>query len=274
MLVGCLLAAWLGFSLAAEGPDALEAVERAQVALFDRVAPSVIFIVQPEGLGSGFVVSPDGLVVTNAHVVGKAEQVDAVLFDGRRTTAKVVQKGTTLDLALVRLVVPQGGVTPLAMGEAADLTPGRWVASVGHGLGGAWTFTVGMVSNIYPIEGRRAVFQTQIPLNVGNSGGPVLDRTGRAIGVVTAGMRESNDVNFAIRLDEAVNDLPLLATACDCVTITAPPAARIFVDGRLVGTGPSYTFFARPGPYELLVVGPAGPQQRRITYPETKAARF
>ena len=273
MLASCLLAGLLALGVS-EGPDVLEALERAQVALFDRVAPSVVFIVQPDGLGSGFVVTRDGLVVTNAHVVGKAEQVDAVLFDGRRTVGKIVEKGASLDLALVRIEVPHGGVTPLAMGEAAGLTPGRWVASVGHGLGGAWTFTVGMVSNVYPIQGRRAVFQTQIPLNVGNSGGPILDRSGRAIGVVTAGMRESNDVNFAIRLDEAINDLPLLATACDCVTITAPPAARIFVDGRLVGTGPTHTFFARPGPYEVLVVGPAGPQQRTITFPETRTVPF
>jgi S1-C subfamily serine protease len=142
------------------------------------------------------------------------------------------------------------------------------VASIGHGLGGIWTFTTGMVSNIYPDRGERPVFQTQIPLNPGNSGGPVLDRRGRVVGVVTAGIRDSNSINFAIRSDVAVRKLAKLQASCECLVILAPPDVPVFVDGELAGKRPRVAVPADARAYEVFAVV-AGQMRKRIaTFPK------
>ena len=219
--------------------DPLESIERAEQALFSRVAPSVVFIADSRGFGSGFVVGPDGLILTNAHVVGEARTVKVVLRDGRALQGRVLKRGPDkLDLALVQVEAPD--LVPLELGGLADLKVGSFAASVGHGKGGIWTFNTGMVSNIYPAaDTARPIFQTQIPLNPGSSGGPVLDRFGRVVGVVTAGITDSNSINFAIKIDVALSSFPELAPACGaCLTLTAPAGVPVFLDGTMIGTGP------------------------------------
>ncbi len=216
--------------------DAIEDLERQQQRLFLQVAPSVVFIATPSSLGTGFFVSNDGLILSNAHVVGEEKVVTVLLQDGRKVEGKVEAIAPDgLDLALVKVAVT--GTRPLTI-SSGSLQVGSWVASIGHGLGGAWTFTTGMVSNIYPLGAERPVFQTQIPLNPGNSGGPVVDRHGKLVGVVTAGVERSNDVNFAIRADIALRVFPALATDCDCLVIQLPSGVPVFIDGTLAGKGP------------------------------------
>jgi len=216
--------------------DALEDLERRQQQLFLRVAPSVVLISTRTGIGTGFFVSEDGLILSNAHVVGEEKAVSVLLQDGRKLDGKVEALAPDgIDLALVR--VPIANSKPLPIG-GSSLQVGSWVASVGHGLGGAWTFTTGMVSNIYPLGTERPVFQTQIPLNPGNSGGPIVDRNGKVVGIATAGVSRSNDVNFALRADIALRVFPSLTTDCDCLVIQAPAGVSVFVDGVLAGKGP------------------------------------
>ena len=211
--------------------DPLETIERAEQALFRRIAPSVAFIADSRGFGSGFVVGADGLLLTNAHVVGEAKTVKVVLHDGRALVGKVLARAPDkLDLALVQ--VDARDLVPLELGGLADLKVGSFAASVGHGKGGIWTFNTGMVSNIYPAgDASRPVFQTQIPLNPGSSGGPVFDRFGRVVGVVTAGMTDSNSINFAIKIDVALASFPELAPACSaCLTVMAPAGVPVFLE--------------------------------------------
>ncbi|AKU92018.1 S1C family serine protease [Vulgatibacter incomptus] len=216
--------------------DALAELERQQQELFQLVAPSVVFISRGDALGSGFFVSDSGLILTNAHVVGKSKTVTVLLNDGARLQGEVVERAADdVDLALVQVGIR--GTRPLPLG-GGSLQVGSWVASVGHGLGGAWTFTTGMVSNIYPLGAERPVFQTQIPLNPGNSGGPVVDRAGRVVGIVTAGIEKSNNVNFAIRVELALQKLAGLAPFCNCLLIEIPAGTPVYVDGKLAGKGP------------------------------------
>ena len=129
--------------------DPLAAAEAYQQHLFEKVAPSVIFISKGDSFGSGFFVNVHGLALTNRHVVGDAKQVTVVLHDGRKLTAKVVERAKhKIDLALVQ--VPVRSSPALDISGFDDLRVGSWVGSVGHGVGGIWTFTKGMVSNIYP----------------------------------------------------------------------------------------------------------------------------
>ena len=225
----------LALSLCA-APDPLLAVEQAQQQLFERLAPSVVFITVDNSLGSGVVVAP-GLVLTNEHVVGKGTSVDVVLHDGRRLKGTVLERGADdIDLALVRLPVIDVPVAPIAIDSA--LRVGSWVAAIGHGEGSVWSFNVGMVSNLYDGKSARRVFQTQIPLNPGNSGGPILDRAGRVVGIVTAGITGANSINFGIDVGLAFRSLVGLRATTASVTLRAPTGVAIFFEGRNVGMGP------------------------------------
>lgn len=253
----------------AEPTDALGETERAQQALFEKVAPAVVLISRGGSLGTGFFVRPDGLVLTNAHVVGEEARVPVVLRDGRRLEGQVVERAAgNVDLALVQ--VPVEGVAALELDGLSDVRVGSFVAAVGHGeglKGGLWTFSVGMVSNIHPVGAERPVLQTQIPLNPGSSGAPVVDRRGRAVGVVTAGIQAANSINFAIRADVALRSLSRLSAAAGYLVVLAPAGATVFVGGVHAGVGPRVALPARPGKHEVLVVVGDRMERRQVDFP-------
>jgi S1-C subfamily serine protease len=246
---------------------ALGALEAEQQKLFERIAPAVVLIANGDGLGSGFAVAPE-LVLTSAHVVAKAAQVDVVLGDGRRIRSTVVERGQN-DVDLAALHVP-GAKLPTLRLSTAPLRIGTWVGAVGHGMGGVWAFTTGMISNIYPMGSTKPVFQTQIPLNPGNSGGPIFDRAGTVLGVVTAGIRDANSINFAIRASMACEVLASVRPLCDVLTIRAPDKVAVFVDGKSVGVGPVVTVPAEPRTYKVFVVAGTALRERRVTFPDTR----
>lgn len=220
---------------------AVLALQEHQRALYERTAPTVVHLSSASGLGSGVLVSPAGHILTNAHVVGNATTLQAVLFDGRRLNARVIERAANnVDLALLKLDVD----TPLPFQRLVggpDPQPGDLVAAVGHGAGAVWTFNAGMVSNIHTTTTKTRIIQTQVPLNPGNSGGPVVDISSRVVGIVTAGVTGANSINFAIPIDFAVGHLTGLAPLCACAVVHAPPNVPIFLDGTMVGTGPVRT---------------------------------
>lgn len=250
-----------GVELAA---DPLAAMEARQQALFDRIAPSVVYVNRGDAFGSGFFVAP-GQILTNAHVVGNKGKVQVVLHDGRRVDGTVLERGKNdVDLALLEVPVCDVPALPL---NTTSLRIGGWVGSVGHGYGGIWTFTTGMVSNIYPLAGDRPVFQTQIPLNRGASGGPIFDREGRVVGIVTAGIEKAQGINFGIRADVAFEALSLLAAPADRLAILAPAGATVFVDGRLAGKGPRILVEVGDGPHRVQAVSGGTMREKRIVWP-------
>ncbi|MGH7474879.1 MAG: trypsin-like peptidase domain-containing protein [Longimicrobiales bacterium] len=209
----------------ATSPDSLDASRRtAIVAAAERVAPAVVSVnvirrttVQPRsiwesffippgyerevaGLGSGFIVSADGLVVTNEHVVRGATQLVVTLPDGRDLEAELVGTDELNDLALLRMVVPRGGpplsVAPL--GDSRALLIGEWAIAIGNPLGYLMsntepTVTAGVISGIGRniVSGGQAgegglyvdMIQTDASINPGNSGGPLVNARGEVIGV-------------------------------------------------------------------------------------------
>jgi S1-C subfamily serine protease len=195
-----------------EPTAALASLEAEQSSLFARVAPSVVLIVRDGASGSGFVVAPGGLVLTNAHVVGEADEVAVQLLDGRYGRAPVVARATgTVDLALVR--IPFLDVAPLPAGDLEAVRAGTFAATVGHGGGAAWTFSTGLVANPRPLGEGAPLLLAQMALRPGSSGGPLVDRQGRVVAVVTAGTRDASGVTFAIRIDAAAAAFPQLASA-------------------------------------------------------------
>jgi len=253
----------------AHAGDPLADLEKVQHELFNRVAPAVVFINSGDGIGSGFFVSDDGRILTNAHVVGNEDEVTVVLYTGETLTGEVVELAEEdIDLALVQLRSYRS--EPLELADSTQLEVGDWVGAVGHGLGGIWTYNTGMVSNIYPAGSEHPVFQTQIPLNQGNSGGPIFDRRGAVVGIVTAGIMEANNINFGIKIDVAQATLSHLASEDDCLVIHAPDGVAVFVDGKMVGTGPKVVFPAKPGTHEVFAIVDGRKIEKTVRFPDKK----
>ncbi len=271
MLATLLLTAALAASPAPSTPT-LDAIERETTDLFDRVAPCVVLVETRDGFGSGFFVSPVGHIVTNRHVVGSSNTVNVQLHDGRRLVGTVISKGSHgVDVALIKVAAKH---TPaLAFASTRTLRIGTWAASVGHGRGGVWTLTTGLISNAHGARDA-GVLQTQIPLNPGSSGGPVFDRHGRVVGIVVSGMLDSDAINFAITPETALGSLAKLRPLTNCLTIEAPTGASVFVRGARVGTGPLVTIVAEPGQYRVEVDGRGGRKQRTVSFPVVRSVSF
>jgi serine protease Do len=268
-----LIAAVLLLALAARAfAGALDDLESAQEALYARIQPSVVLISDGNGFGSGFFVSANGLVLTNAHVVGKAKQVDVVTADGTKLRGEVVERGgDDVDLALVQ--VPLTRTPPLRFARG-ELRVGQWVGAVGHGMGGIWAFTTGMISNVYPVGDARPIFQTQIPLNPGNSGGPVFDKRGEVVGIVTAGIKEANSINLAIRSSVALSSLTKLGDRCECLVVEAPAGANVFVDDQAVGRGPRVVVPVAAGDHDVVVNAAGKLERRQVVFPATRRVKL
>ncbi len=244
-------------------------LEREQREIFEKAAPSVVLLSGEGGFGTGFSLTEE-LFLTNAHVVSKDAKLEAILLDGRRTKASVVRADSDSDLALVS--IPETSCEPLTASSGVSI--GSWVASIGHGAGGGWTFTTGMVTNIYNRGHGSSIFQTQIPVNPGNSGGPVLDRFGRVAGVVTSGLTGADSVNFAIRIDEAFRVFPELDEVCGCLVITAPEKAPVFLDGAHVGNAPRVVVWPEPGTHEVSLVVGGVMVKKTVSSPEQTKLSF
>jgi serine protease Do len=160
-----------------------------------------------EARGSGFIISPDGYVVTNNHVVKGATSVTVTLDDGTTLPAKIVGRDPRTDLALLRVKPPGDKLPFIQLGDSNDVQPGQWVIAVGNPFGLGGTVTAGIVS----ARGRDigegpydSFLQIDAPINRGNSGGPLFTQDGKVVGVNTAILSPSGGsigIGFAIPSD-------------------------------------------------------------------------
>ncbi len=138
-------------------------------------------------MGSGFIVDPDGYVLTNFHVTEKADSIRVTLLDGRDYEARVVAKDPDVDLAVLR--IEETGLPSVELGDSSKVRVGQWVLAIGSPFGLDWTVTQGIVSAMRPGPGGPSggnFIQTDAAINPGNSGGPLVDLDGRVIGVNTS----------------------------------------------------------------------------------------
>lgn len=163
---------------------------------------------EERGTGSGFIVSEDGIVVTNAHVIDRADTVTVTLRDGRKFDGKVLGTDPLTDLAVIRVDAKQLPVAPL--GRSDQLRPGEWAIAIGNPLGLDNTVTAGIISatgrtsaDVGIPDKRVGFIQTDAAINPGNSGGPLLNQRGEVIGVNTAIRADAMGLGFAIPIDTA-----------------------------------------------------------------------
>ena len=163
-------------------------------------------VMEQEGIGSGVIIHPAGYALTNHHVVKHADQIQAVLSDGREFPARVVDRDPRMDLALLQLE----GEPPFSsadLGDSSQLESGEWAMAVGSPLGLAQTFTVGVISatgrSHLGITSRENFIQTDASINYGNSGGPLVNIEAEVIGINTAIMPTGHGIGFAIPINMA-----------------------------------------------------------------------
>ena len=163
----------------------------------------------PSGVGTGVILDADGHIITNSHVIEGAETISATLHDGSSHEASVVGLDPATDLAVLKIAAD--GLSPAALGESADLLAGEDVIAIGHlmGMSGAPSVSKGVVS----ATGRHIssdsnftivdLIQTDASINLGNSGGPLVNSRAEVVGVNTAIVRGAQGVGFAVNIDDA-----------------------------------------------------------------------
>jgi serine protease Do len=224
LLAVMMLAALLPPTLpsAAANPACAEPIPE----LFDRVSPAVVSIsavaVDPFDInnrvslvmGSGFIVSADGLVLTNSHVVFGHQGITITLDDGRKTEAKLLGADPIIDLAVLRIPVSRDGHPTALLGNSDSIRIGEEVMAIGNPLGLEQTLTQGVISGLNrflpdsPLSLTPPLIQTDAPINPGNSGGPLFNRCGEVIGITTSMVADAQNIGFAVPINIAKQLLP------------------------------------------------------------------
>ena len=196
--------------------------------IFKKVSPSVVFISAisfdpfktkdrvSTSVGSGFIISKEGLILTNSHLVFGHQTIDVILDNGFTTRAELVGVDPFLDLAALRISVPMKNLPVAILGDSNKIQTGEDVLAIGNPFGLEQTLTKGIISGVNrtllasPMSPELPLIQTDAAFNPGNSGGPLLNSCGEIIGINTAMLGQGENINFAVPINMAKKVLPQL----------------------------------------------------------------
>jgi S1-C subfamily serine protease len=193
--------------------EILDAYSQAVISVVDKIGPAVVQIQtnkqradntrnQGVGLGSGVIITPDGYVLTNNHVIADAQQIEVTLTTGAAYDGQIVGVDPATDLALLRIM--DNGLSYAELADSEHVRVGQLVIAIGNPLGFQSTVATGVVSALGRVirntDGKFIdnVIQTSVPLNPGNSGGPLLDSNGKIIGINTAMIPMAQGIGLAV----------------------------------------------------------------------------
>ncbi len=186
---------------ASEPEQADSPVDDGATRIAEIVKPSLVKITQIgrdgfDGLGSGFVISDDGLIATNLHAVGQGRRLQVETSDGKSYEVKAVfASDYHLDLAILR--VDAKGLKPLPLGDSDKVKQGQPIVAMGNPQGLAFSVVQGVISAVREVEGN-SMIQLAVPIEQGNSGGPLLDRQGHVLGLLTLKSMRTENLGFAM----------------------------------------------------------------------------
>ncbi|MGA2959154.1 MAG: trypsin-like peptidase domain-containing protein [Thermodesulfobacteriota bacterium] len=220
----CIVGIGLGISELKANPNCTDSISE----LFKRVSPSVVFIsavsIDPfkvinrvkTVIGSGFMISRDGLVLTNSHVVFGRHVIIVTLDDGNKAVAKVLGADPIFDLAVLQIPTPPEGHPAANLGDSDTVQIGEEVLAIGNPMGLEQTLTRGVVSGVNRILPESTMsmtlplIQTDAAINLGNSGGPLVNRCGEVIGINSSILMDAQNVGFAVPINIAKQVIPQL----------------------------------------------------------------
>jgi serine protease Do len=277
-LPGLLILGAAGISAAAPLPsrrgEIVEVVDKVSPAVVNIAAeqtvrrrPSILddffFGIDPrsrraqQSLGSGVIIRPEGIILTNDHVISGASRILATMKNGQELECDVVGSDADNDLAVLRVRNPRGTLPTIRLGTSSDLMIGETVVAIGNPFGLSNTVTAGVLSALgrsVPGENQRMYtdfVQIDAPINPGNSGGPVVNIQGDMIGVATAIIGGAQGIGFAIPVDRAKRIVD------DLLRFGEVRAVWIGVRGQTLTTGNAE--LARPGGFRVRSVTPGSP---------------
>jgi len=168
---------------------------------------SIVLIKTDRGMGSGFVVSSDGLILTNSHVISGSGTISIKFIADNRvySNVKVIKDNTIRDLALLK-INDAGSFIPVVLGDSAQVSVGQRVVAIGNPQGLENTVSDGLVSAIRDVSGT-SLLQISVPISAGSSGGALFNMNGEVIGVSSASYKEGQNLNFAVPIDYAKKEL-------------------------------------------------------------------
>jgi S1-C subfamily serine protease len=196
--------------------EVLDAYSNSVISVVEKVGPSVVQILtnkntkqttQNQGIGSGVIITPDGFILTNNHVVDNAQSLEVSLTTGSSFPAEIVGTDPATDLALIRILA--NGLSYAELGDSEKVRVGQLVIAIGNPYGFQSTVSTGVVSalkrTMRSTEGKliENVIQTSVPLNPGNSGGPLVDSRGKIIGINTAIIAMAQGLGLAVSSNTA-----------------------------------------------------------------------
>jgi S1-C subfamily serine protease len=249
--------------------ELLDAYSAAVASIVERVGPAVVRVDtggpngsrRGGGLGSGVILSPDGLILTNSHVVSGAPRIGLADTEGRTTDAQLIGEDPDTDLALIRANAARD-LYAARLGDSKRLQRGQLVAAIGNPLGFEWTVTAGVISalgrSLRSRTGRMIedVIQTDAALNPGNSGGPLVSSHGEVIGINTAIIPGAQGICFAVAsntasfvLSELIRHGRVRRAFIGVAAQTAPiPRRFVLAAGIASATGAVLTNIDQTGP--------------------------